>query len=160
MSTETNPPAASEPIEGQPQPARWNYLAWLGPVVTLVGALSYFLFFVRFPVLRDFPWVNLPMVLLGAGLSLVGLLNGLFSRQRSLFSKLFSIVGFVFSVALCGLFFVYIFSLSYQIPGPESVTQVDSMAPTFSLLDQNGDAVDLTNLQGKKAVITFYRGWW
>jgi len=41
---------------------RRNHAIWLGPIVTFAGAVSYFLYFARFPSLRDVPWVNLPIV--------------------------------------------------------------------------------------------------
>ena len=50
-----------------------NLYAWIGPLVVLAGTVSYFVYFFRFPVLRDFPWVNLPLVALGLLISARGL---------------------------------------------------------------------------------------
>lgn len=149
--------AASD--ETQASRLKRNHLVWLGPIVVFVGAISYFLYFVRFPDLRDFPWVNLPLVVLGAAISLVGVARSM-TKGRSLLGKVFAIGGCLFSLALCGLFCFYIFSLSSQIPGPESIVKVESIVPSLSLKDQNGAVINLAENNGKKAVLVFYRGWW
>ena len=62
MTTET---VATTSAEGN-EPKRWpKHAAWVGLVVTLVGVLSYFMYFFQFPSLRDIPLVNLPIVFLG-----------------------------------------------------------------------------------------------
>ncbi len=40
----------------------WNGLVWLGFVLAVAGAISYPLYFARFPVLRDVPWANLAII--------------------------------------------------------------------------------------------------
>lgn len=136
-----------------------NYFAWLGPIVTFVGAISYFLYFARFADLRDFPWVNLPLVIFGVALSLLGLKRA-FAGERKLLSKLFAIAGSLVSVGLGGLFCFYIFHLSSQLPGDEGVPKVGDVAPNFAMLDQSGESVSLEFLKGHKAVLVFYRGHW
>ena len=42
-----------------------NHALWLGPLISVAGTVSYFQFFARFPALRDFPWINLPLVVIG-----------------------------------------------------------------------------------------------
>ena len=140
--------------------ASFNYFAWLGPIVTVVGAISYFAYFVRFPDLRDFPWVNLPLVGLGAVLSIAGLYRAMRKPGYGLLSKLFAgVAGFV-SVALAALFCFYIFGISYRMPDTNGVLEVAQPAPEFSLQDQNNQAVSLSDYRGKPLVITFYRGHW
>ena len=39
----------------------WNWAVWAGASLVFLGVISYPLFFVRFPALRDFPWANLPI---------------------------------------------------------------------------------------------------
>ncbi len=70
----TNSESASgeSPLNGNLRGLSFNYFAWLGPIVTFVSAICYFAYFVRFPDLWDFPWVNLPLVGAGAILSIVG----------------------------------------------------------------------------------------
>lgn len=139
---------------------RLNFLAWLGPIITFVGAISYFLFFVRFPDLRDFPWVNLPLVGLGVLVSGIGLLRATSNARYKILSKAFAACGLLFSLGLAALFCFYIFSLSYQMPSTEGVSQVAEVAPDFSLPDQNNQTVQSSDFQDKKLVLTFYRGYW
>lgn len=137
-----------------------NYLAWLGPIVTFVGAVSYFVYFVRFPDLRDFPRVNLPLVGIGVILSIVGLDRAFRVPGHGLKSKVFASIGGLASVGLAALFCFYIFSLSYQMPATDGVVEVSQPAPEFSLQDQNKQVVKLADYRGKKLVIAFYRGHW
>ena len=71
-------------------PARRRSLAihglWLGPLLTFTGMITYFQVFARFPVLRDFPWVNLPVVMLGLGLTVGGMWIA-FSRPTRLWVR-------------------------------------------------------------------------
>ena len=52
---------------------RWNLFVWAGFGLTALAFLSYFAFFARFPVTRDFPWVNLILFLAGGWLLGIGL---------------------------------------------------------------------------------------
>ncbi len=73
-----------------------RHALWLAPLITFVGFVSYYLVFVNIPALRDFPWVNLPLVALGAVLAIVGLVPlaaGIFN---------FCLLGPVFGVDLWG----------------------------------------------------------
>ena len=51
----------------------WNSLIWAGFGFTLVAAISYVPIFVRYPVTRDVPWVNLLLFLLGGWLLAAGI---------------------------------------------------------------------------------------
>ena len=46
------------------------------------------------------------------------------------------------------------------MPSKEGVVNVSDAAPTFSVQDQNGKTVKLTDFAGKKLVVSFYRGFW
>lgn len=137
-----------------------NYCAWLGPIVTFVGAVSYFLYFVRFANLRDFPWVNLPLVICGAVLSIIGFGRTFRVSGYGRASRVFAGTAGLLSVALAGLFVWYIYGFSYQMPSADGVVNVSEPAPDFSLPDQNRQVVGLGDFRGRKLVITFYRGYW
>lgn len=138
---------------------RRNHLIWLGPLIALIGGISYFTFFARFPVLRDFPWVNLPLVLLGVVAS--GWASGrAFGADRGLLGKILAPLGLLFSLAVGGLFTFYVFSLSYQLPEPTELSARLEQAPEFELTDQHGATVRLADLRGRRVVLTFYRGHW
>jgi drug/metabolite transporter (DMT)-like permease len=138
---------------------RRNHALWLGVLLAVVGALSYFMYFVQFPALRDFPWVNLPLVMAGFILSTIGLWRAI--RQPSVYrGKILGAIGFLLSLAIAGLFNYYIFSFSYQMPEPTSAVVPATAAPDFMLLNQQGHPVRLSDYRGKKVVLTFYRGYW
>tara|TARA_R110002096_G_scaffold123315_21_gene266932 strand:- start:1689 stop:2111 length:423 start_codon:yes stop_codon:yes gene_type:complete len=131
---------------------------WLGPLITLVGFLSYFLIFAKYPVLRDVPWVNIPLVTLGGVLTVAGLWRG-WNNSRWI-KRCFHCVGSLFSVGIAGLLFFYVFSYSYGLPVTSETTKAIERAPDFSLSDANGNLVSLADYRGKKVVISFYRGFW
>jgi hypothetical protein len=136
-----------------------NHLLWLGPLVTLAGALSYFLYFARFPVLRDFPWVNLPLVLCGLALSAVGLWRAVRERARRS-SRILGGIGLAVSAGVALLFNLYVFFISYAMPGTSDVTRALERAPSFRLTDQDGRSVALEDYRGRKLVVVFFRGFW
>ena len=136
-----------------------NHALWIGPLVTFVGLVSYFLFFVRWPALTEFPWVNLPLVLIGLGISLLGLWRAFRQAERYRGKRLGSL-GLVFSLAVAALFCFYVFWMSYGVPGETAATRGLTMAPAISLPDQSGEIVELAALRGRKVIVTFYRGFW
>ena len=135
----------------QAPPKKRNHLVWLGVLISLVGLVSYFTFSARFPLLRDFPWLNLPLVLGGLGLSIWAL------RRRL---SLWSTAGALLSAACTGLLVVYVFVLSNQLPGIDGVVAVGAEAPAFSLSDKDGSTVNLADFRGQPVVLVFYRGFW
>jgi hypothetical protein len=136
-----------------------NHALWIGPLVTFAGLVSYFLVFVRWPALTEFPWVNLPLVLAGLGISLLGLWRA-FRQSERYRGKVLGSLGFVFSLGVAGLFCFYVFYMSYLLPGESAVTRGLTAAPAVALPDQNGELVELAGLRGRKVIVTFYRGFW
>ncbi len=137
----------------------WNHPVWLGFVLVVVGATSYFLVFVRYPLLRDFPWLNLPLVLAGLLLVAWGVRRA-FDQGRTLGAKIAAALALLLSLALAGLFTTYIFYLSYQLPADRGVAQIQTVAAEFALQDQNQHTVRLSDYRGQKVVLVFYRGFW
>ena len=138
---------------------RRNHSVWLGPLIVFLGAVSYFIYFAQIPVLRDFPWINSPVVLLGCWINLIAIKRA-FGRSDLYRGKLMAALSMVFSILLTALFASYIGYISYQLPAPTETTQGLSIAPEFVLSDQNGQEVDLSDFRGKKLIVTFYRGHW
>ncbi len=149
---------------------RWNVHLYAGFLLTLVAFLSYFAFFARFPITRDFPWLNLllfagALVLLGAGLARA-------YRQPERFrGKFAGLVLTVLSVAILGLFVFYNFSFSKRLPASKAAPQAGQKAPDFTLPDMNGNSVTLSKLWGgpesaagaqkdRWVLLVFYRGYW
>ena len=136
-----------------------NHFLWLGPLLTCAGAISYFAVFARFPVLRDFPWANLPLVLVGVIVAMMSLMRA-FNKASAYRGKMLGSAGLVFSLFVGGLFCWYVFYYSYTVPPPTSVTTNLKIAPDFDLLDQQGHHVRLSDFRGRNVVLTFYRGFW
>ena len=140
-----------------PKPRR-HPATWIGPLAAFAGVVSYFEVFARFPALRDFPWVNLPLVVLGLALSGVGLWLTL--RRAELFrGKVLAAAGFTVSLLLAGAFVWYVFSFTYRMPTSDrALGLVD--APDFALAASSGGTVRLSDYRGRKVVLVFYRGFW
>ncbi len=128
-----------------------NHFTWIGMLTSVIGLLSYFFVFARFAVLRDFPWINIPLVIIGVLLSLWAILRRL---------NLWSIGGAVLSVFSAALLIFYVFVLSAQLPTSEGVVAVGENAPPFSLIADNGDGVTLDDFGGANIAVVFYRGFW
>jgi len=151
----SNPASASS---RDSKPLR-NHALWLGPVVTVFGVLSYFMYFAKYPTLRDFPWVNLPLTILGLGISVVGV-RRVFTQADRYRGKIKGSLAFLFSLFFTGLFVAYVGYITYQLPAPNSTTQALDTAPSFSLKDQNGEVVNFSDFKEKRLILTFYRGYW
>ncbi len=139
---------------------RWpKHAVWIGLAINNAGVFSYFLNFAQFPDLRDFPIVNLPLVLVGVLLSGAGCL-AMLKQGGSAWGKSLASLAFLMTLAVTGFFNFYVFSLSYQLPEAVWAPQVKATAPDFTLPDQNGEQVNLSDYRGKKLVLVFYRGYW
>ena len=138
---------------------RRNHLIWIGPLVAFAGVVSYFEVFARFPALRDVPWVNLPLVALGAVLSALGARRA-FSRPREFRGKVPGALGLGLSLLLLAAFCAYIFWITYFLPPPSDVTLGLLDAPDFALSASTGETVRLSDFGGRKVVLVFYRGFW
>lgn len=136
-----------------------NHLIWIGPLVGFAGVVSYFEVFARFADLRDVPWVNLPLVTLGAVLSGFGVWRA-FGRPRVFRGKVLGSLGLVFSLLLTALFFAYIFKISYSLPPPTEATLGLVEAPDFTLTSSTGETIRLADFTGQNVVLVFYRGFW
>jgi hypothetical protein len=150
------PPGGSQ-VAGSAR--RFPTLVWLGPLLVLVGSISYFLVFVRVPTLRDVPWANLPLVWVGLGMSAIGLRRTL-GPTRPWRGKILGVGGFALSLIVTLLFHAYVFYYSYQLPPPNDAAQLGQQAPDFALPNQDGSTVRRSDFQGQKVVLVFYRGHW
>jgi len=141
-------------------PKRWpKHAVWLGLVITVFGVLSYFLYFFQFPNLRDFPVLNLPIVLLGTVIAGAGCWQ-VFRQGRGMLGKGMAGFGFLLTLGFAGLFNAYIFSMSYQLPESLEAPAAGALAPGFTLLDHNGQSVTLSDYRNEKVVLVFFRGFW
>ena len=129
----------------------WNHAAWIGPLIALVGLVTYFSYAAQIPDLRDSAALNLFLVSLGVAVAAWGAL-----RRRNWKSWL----GLLSAAACAALLFGYVFVLSSQLPGPETAAAVGTEAPALELPDQTGRVVNLSDFQDRRVVVVFYRGFW
>ncbi|MGA2098779.1 MAG: hypothetical protein ABSH39_20995 [Candidatus Acidiferrum sp.] len=156
----------------------WNWAVWTGTSLVFLGVISYPLFFVRFPALRDFPWANLPMIALGLVLLALGLVRAF--RYSDLFrGKIFGSVLAVLALAFSGFFLYGIFiGARHVLPPSHGAPQVGQTAPDFTLPDSQNHPVSLTGTLNSRftpdsatraatsaastagVILIFYRGYW
>ena len=138
---------------------KWNWPIWLGFVVAVGGLFSY-QFFIQFPSTRDFPWANLLLFAIGGALLLVGLFRA-FGRPQVYRGKIFGAILAVIAVLLFAFFSYVTFYVLKQVPLSAQAPRVGEKAPEFTLSDQNGKQVSLSDLLSPNgAVLIFYRGFW
>ncbi len=144
----------------------WNPSLWIGFVFALLGFFSY-IFFVQFPITRDFPWVNLLLFAFGAIFLAVGLKRA-FGKPDGYRGKIF---GSIFALLSLGAFAFFSFIVFYelkQLPESKGAPRVGEKAPDFSLPNENNELTTLANLISSKApngkpgavLLIFYRGFW
>jgi len=148
---------------------RWNWHLWAGFLVCLVGFASYPVFFVKFPVTRDVPWVN--FLLLAAGLAMLfyGFIRA-FGDSAHYRGKISGPILGLLSVLIVGLFCYLIFFMARQLPASAGAPRVGQQAPEFELADINNQPVSLAKLLStplpgtgtapKGVLLVFYRGYW
>ncbi len=160
-------------MEGSQRMARRrNHFVWAGFLIVVVALLSYLPLFVRFPLTRDFPWVNLLFFVVGASFLGVGVRRAY--RQPELYrGKVSGAIFSALSALALGLFLYGIFYHARDLPASKGAPQVGEKAPEFTLPDQNGSPVTLSRLLASAAdsparaapaiqgaVLIFYRGYW
>lgn len=131
----------------------------LGPIVGIVGLVSYFTFFVNYPAFRDHALLNLVLVCAGVAFSTRALMR-VWRAGRSWWAKTGGLVGLAFSLLCAGLLFGYVFSMSYSMPEPAVKTLALEVLPEVTLMNQSGDEVALHERDSKRLILTFYRGHW
>jgi hypothetical protein len=136
---------------------RLNHWLWSGPLVALAGFVSYFVVFAAWAATRDVPWVNLPLVLLGAGMSVWG---ARLAVKRGGWRIAVGGLAALFSVGLAGLLAFYCFILSYQMPAPTAASDTGAELPALTLPAHDGTAVVLREAAKEKLVLAFFRGAW
>src|SRR5262245_16753229 len=114
---------------------RINWGIFAGFLLMLAAMFSYPLVFVRWPITRDVPWVNL-LLIAAAGLLIY---KGV---RRAWKPGPWRIVGIISSTVLAGLslfvagtFIWSVFVVSRQMPASTNAPQAGQPAPAFTLTD-------------------------
>lgn len=149
---------------------RLNWHIWAGFLLSIIAFLSYALFFVTFPITRDFPWVNLILCMIAVAFLLVGVRRA-FAPDRSLIVKVGSSVLAGLSLLIIGLFVFTTLIAARWLPASQGAPRIGNKAPEFTLTDANGKSTSLAELlstpinvsSGTKprgVLLIFYRGYW
>ncbi len=146
---------------------RFNWQIWAGFLLTLGAFLSYFLLFVMFPVTRDFPWASLILFGFAAVLLFFGVRSA-FAAGGSRWSKVRGSVLAVLSVLILAFFIHIVFIGARQLPASAGAPKAGQQAPEFSLADQSGRQMSLSELLStpingtapRGVLLVFYRGYW
>jgi hypothetical protein len=150
---------------------KFNWQIWAAFLLSLFAFLSYPLLFVRFPVTRDFPWVNLLFFAVAVALMLFGLRRAFASdRAHPLRSRIAGGVLATLSVVVLGFFVFTVFIWARLMPASHGAPQVGQQAPDFTLADTTGKRVSLSELLSpptkegsvlpRGVLLIFYRGYW
>ena len=91
---------------------------WTGFLLCVVALFSYPFFFVRFPITRDFPWVNLVLYCVAGALIVVGLQRS-FGIAGKRTSRIVGSILTVFSALVFALFIFVAFVFPRHLPGLE-----------------------------------------
>jgi hypothetical protein len=150
---------------------RLNWQIWGGFLLSIIAFISYPVFFVNFPVTRDFPWVNLLLLAVAGALIFIGVRRA-FTPGRSRKAKIGASILGALGVLVIGLF-VFVFLIAARwLPASEGAPHLGQKAPDFTLTDTRGKSVALTELlstpingkagasQPKGVLLIFYRGYW
>jgi hypothetical protein len=146
---------------------RWNWPLWLGLVLSIIAFGSYYAFFVRFPMTRDFPWVNILFFAAALALIVVGIKRA-FAPGGGVGRKV--LAGFVGAIGvLIAVMFGFLnLVVARQLPSAGGAPHVGDKAPEFVLLDTEKRPVALWQLlaeplggrPAKGVLLVFYRGYW
>lgn len=141
----------------------------MGLLITLIGFMSFFFVFVRFPITRDFPWANFVLFAIAAVLLFMGLRRGFASdHPHPTRSKIISVLVTAVCVLVIAFFAFAYFVVGRMLPASKGAPQIGQRAPEFSLPDTTGKQVSLNELMtapinGKEprgVLLIFYRGYW
>ena len=135
---------------------RFNWPLWSGLVLAVLAVASYPLFFYRFPVTRDVPWVTYVLLVVALGMIVAGV-------RRAPGRRIVALIVAAIGVAIAVLFVVGIV-VGSRVPTGAHIPAVGAAAPGFTLPDANRKPVALAQLlaaPGAKGVLLiFYRGYW
>jgi len=143
-----------------------NWPIWLSVPLAVATLYSYPFVFVRWPVTRDVPWVNLLLGATAVTLAITGVRR---SFGRGWMAKTAGVVAAAATVAAVGLFVYKVLVLARELPASAHAPNVGQQAPEFTLADLNNQPVSLTSLrttplEGSRTprgvLLIFYRGYW
>lgn len=142
-----------------------NSALWLGLLITVLGILSNFFYFLKIPQ-GIIPWINLVLPAIGLVVLFIGLRRA-FGQSEVYSGKIWGSVITGVSILFFSLS-VWGFVHSRDVPGSAGAPKVGERVPDFTLPDSTGQQVSLAQLfsapegspQPKAVLLIFYRGYW
>jgi peroxiredoxin len=123
-----------------------NWPLWSGFFLSPIAFLSYPFVFERWPVTRDFPWVNLLLFGFTALLLIPGLRRA-FAPGRLRWLRITSgLIATTVSVAIFANFAMSVFVHARHLPASAHAPRVGERAPDFTLPDESGALISLAAL--------------
>lgn len=137
--------------------SRFNWRLWSGFVLCIAAFVTYFVFFIRFPITRDMPWASLILFALAIALLVSGLRQ---ATGRRIVAWIVTVLG----IFICAFFCFAMFIGARWLPASANAPGIGAKAPDFVLRDSNRASVSLSKLLAEPAttgvVLIFYRGYW
>ncbi len=123
-----------------------NWQIWAGLLLSLVTFISFRLVFVKFPITRDFPWVNLLLLVLSVIALVVGIRRAFApGRHQALRRIVGTSVVFVSVTILAGFVFL-VFVAARRLPASGGAPQIGQKVSDFTLVDVKNAPVSLSEL--------------
>ena len=148
---------------------RRNWHIWVGFLFSILGVLSYFLVFARYPVTRDTPWANYLILAAGIGFMISGLRRA-YGQSQQYRGKIAGPILALLSLFAVGSFCFLIFYATKQMPKAADAPRVGQKAPEFVLTDANNKEMSLASFMTvplpnsstppKGVFLVVYRGYW
>jgi peroxiredoxin Q/BCP len=123
-----------------------NWPLWSGFLLSPIAFLSYPFLFERWPATRDFPWVNLLLFGLSAGLLAIGLRRAFAPGPRRGLRIASGLIATTLSAAILLNFAMSVFVRARQLPASARAPQPGERAPDFTLPDESSAPTSLTAL--------------
>ena len=136
-------------------PRRSVILLTAGFLLSVAAFISYFNFFVRWPVTRDVPWVSYILF----AVAMVMLAVGFRAARRKVIAGIVTLLG----VGILAFFIVTVTVGSRKLPSAAGAPRVGQKAPEFALLNTSRKSVALSQLLASSprgVLLIFYRGYW
>lgn len=127
-------------------PRSLNWPLWSGFALSPIAFLSYPFVFERWPITRDFPWVNILLFALAALLLVIGLRRAFAARRLRWLRITSALIAAATSIAIFASFAMSVFVNARHLPASAHAPQVGERAPDFTLPDDSGAPVSLAAL--------------
>ena len=123
-----------------------NWPLWSGLSLSPIAFVSYPFVFERWPITRDFPWVNLLLFALSGLLLVTGLRRAFAPGQRRWLRITSGLIAAALSIAIFANFAIGVFVHARRLPASARAPRVGERAPDFTLPDESGTPVSLASL--------------